>query len=45
MDFIQYVIDFILHIDQHMIELVQDYLRKTDIESYRQLIAKLGLRK
>ena len=22
-----------------------DYLRKTDIESYRQLIAKLGLRK
>ena len=25
MDFIQYVIDFILHIDQHMIELVQDY--------------------
>ena len=25
MDFIQYVIDFILHIDQHMIELVLDY--------------------
>lgn len=25
MEYIQFVIDFILHIDQHMIELVQDY--------------------
>lgn len=25
MDYIQLVIDFILHIDQHMIQLVQDY--------------------
>ena len=25
MEFIQLVIDFILHIDQHMVQLVQDY--------------------
>ena len=25
MEFIQFVVDFILHIDQHLIQLVQDY--------------------
>ena len=25
MEFIQFIVDFILHIDQHLIQLVQDY--------------------